>query len=60
MSEKVEKKPPSVDLMEVVSHMALGQGLGIGLHLGIFDLMAEFDTGKSCREIAEAGNWQPR
>ena len=60
MAEQSDRKPPSVDLNEVVSHMALGQGLGMGSYLGIFDLMAEFETGKSCREIAEAGKWKPR
>ena len=59
MAKAAEKKP-SVDLMEVASHMALGQAIGIGSSLGIFDVMEKCERGRTCGEIAEAGAWKPR
>lgn len=47
-------------LTNILNHGALNLGLALGYRLGLFDVLAGFDTPKEVNDIADAANLHPR
>ena len=46
--------------MDIASQTMVGQGIGIGSYLGIFDVMTTLKMPETYKKIAELGKWKPR
>ena len=58
MAESQEN--PVAFVMNIASQTMVGQGIGIGSYLGIFDLIATLEVPETYKKIAELGKWKPR
>ena len=56
-SERPETEADFLQLLGGMSNAAyISQAIGLGSYLGIFEVLTEFNVGKTCEEIAEKGN----
>ena len=59
-----ERHETEIDFLQLLGGMSnaayISQAIGLGSYLGIFEVMTEFNEGKTCKEIANKGNWKPR
>ena len=54
------KQNPAAFVVDIASKTMIGQGIGIGSYLGIFDLMATLKVPETHKKIAELGKWKPK